>query len=112
MPDPWSTVTERYAVGSRVRGKVVSLADYGAFIEIEQGVEGLLHVSEMSWTKRVTHPSKLLSVGEEVEVIIVEIDPHHRRISLGLKQISPILGKWSEQATGWQPYSRQDQEYH
>ena len=89
MPDPWSTVTERYAVGSHVRGKVVSLADYGAFIEIEQGVEGLLHVSEMSWTKRVTHPSKLLSVGEEVEVLILEIDPHHRRISLGLKQISP-----------------------
>ncbi|MBI3757444.1 MAG: 30S ribosomal protein S1 [Deltaproteobacteria bacterium] len=88
-PDPWGSVTERYAIGARVRGKVVSLADYGAFVEIEQGVEGLLHVSEMSWTKRVTHPSKLLSVGEEVEVIILEIDPHHRRISLGLKQISP-----------------------
>ena len=89
VPDPWETVTERYAVGSRVRGKVVSLADYGAFVELEKGVEGLLHVSEMSWTKRVTHPSKLIAVGEEVEVVILEIDPSHRRISLGLKQISP-----------------------
>lgn len=89
VPDPWGTVTERYAVGGRVRGKVVSLADYGAFIELEKGVEGLLHVSEMSWTKRVTHPSKLISVGEELEVMILEIDPSHRRISLGLKQISP-----------------------
>lgn len=89
VPDPWETVTERYVVGARVRGKVVSLADYGAFVELEKGVEGLLHVSEMSWTKRVTHPSKLISVGEEVEVVILEIDPSHRRISLGLKQISP-----------------------
>jgi small subunit ribosomal protein S1 len=89
VPDPWGTVTERYAVGGRVRGKVVSLADYGAFIELEKGVEGLLHVSEMSWTKRVTHPSKLISVGEELEVVSLEIDPSHRRISLGLKQISP-----------------------
>jgi small subunit ribosomal protein S1 len=89
VPDPWGMVAECYSVGSRVRGKVVSLADYGAFIELEKGIEGLLHVSEMSWTKRVTHPSKLLSVGEEVEVVVLEIDPAHRRISLGLKQISP-----------------------
>lgn len=89
IPDPWNTVTERYAVNGRATGKVVSLADYGAFIELEKGVEALLHVSEMSWTKRVTHPSKLLTVGEEVEVIILEIDPGHRRISLGLKQASP-----------------------
>lgn len=89
IPDPWHTVTERYAVNSRAIGKVVSLADYGAFIELEKGVEALLHVSEMSWTKRVTHPAKLLTVGEEVEVVILEIDPGHRRISLGLKQASP-----------------------
>ena len=89
IPDPWATVTEHYSVGSRVRGKVVSLADYGAFIELAKGVEGLLHVSEMSWTKRVVHPSKLLSVGEEVEVVILDIDPGHRRISLGLKQVGP-----------------------
>ena len=88
VPDPWSTVTERYAVGSRVHGKVVSLADYGAFVELEKGVEGLLHVSELSWTKRVTHPSKILSVGQELDVAILEISPEHRRISLGLKQIT------------------------
>jgi small subunit ribosomal protein S1 len=89
VPDPWNSVTERYDLGSRVQGKVVSLADYGAFVELEKGVEGLLHVSEMSWTKRVTHPSKLLSIGEEIEVVILEIDPVHRRISLGLKQVGP-----------------------
>ena len=89
IPDPWLTVAERYTVEGRVHGKVVSLADYGAFVELESGVEGLLHVSEMSWTKRITHPSKLLSVGEEVDVVVLDINPDHRRISLGLKQISP-----------------------
>jgi len=89
IPDPWLTVAERYTVEGRVHGKVVSLADYGAFVELESGVEGLLHVSEMSWTKRITHPSKLLSVGDEVDVVVLDINPDHRRISLGLKQISP-----------------------
>jgi len=89
VPDPWRSAAERYSVGSRVQGKVVSLTDYGAFIELEQGIEGLLHVSEMSWTKRVVHPSKLLSVGAEVEVVILDIDEGHRRISLGLKQVGP-----------------------
>ncbi len=89
VPDPWGSVTERYLPGSRVQGKVVSLADYGAFVELEQGVEGLLHVSEMSWTKRISHPSKLLSVGDEVEIVVLDLDPAHRRISLGLKQVSP-----------------------
>lgn len=89
VPDPWNTITERYTVGSRITGKVVSLADYGAFVELEKGVEGLLHVSELSWTKRITHPSKLLTVGQEVEVMVLEVSPEHRRISLGLKQISP-----------------------
>ncbi len=89
VPDPWRSATERYSVGSRVQGKVVSLTDYGAFIELEQGIEGLLHVSEMSWTKRIVHPSKLLSVGAEVEVVILDLDEGHRRISLGLKQVGP-----------------------
>ena len=89
IPDPWLTVAERYTVEGRVHGKAVSLADYGAFVELESGVEGLLHVSEMSWTKRITHPSKLLSVGDEVDVVVLDINPDHRRISLGLKQISP-----------------------
>ena len=88
IPDPWITVAERYTVDGRAHGKIVSLADYGAFVELESGIEGLLHVSEMSWTKRVTHPSKLLSVGEEVDVVVLDVSPEHRRISLGLKQVS------------------------
>ncbi len=89
VPDPWNTVTERYAVEGHVNGKVVSLADYGAFVELEKGVEGLLHVSELSWTKRITHPSKLLTVGQDLEVVVLEVSPEHRRISLGLKQVGP-----------------------
>jgi small subunit ribosomal protein S1 len=88
MPDPWQIVSERYPVGSRVRGKVVSLTDYGAFIEIEPGVEGLVHVTEMTWSKRLKHPSKLLSIGQEVEAVVLEVDPQNRRISLGIKQTS------------------------
>jgi small subunit ribosomal protein S1 len=87
IPDPWSGVEETYPVGGRVKGKVVSLTDYGAFIELEDGVEGLIHVSEMSWTKRVKHPNKLLNVGDEVETVILALDIPNRRISLGLKQI-------------------------
>src|SRR6266478_2337318 len=89
LPDPWANVSDRFPVGARVRGKVVSLADYGAFIELEPGIEGLVHVSEMSWTKRVTHPSKVLEVGQEVEVQVLDIDPANRRVSLGLKQTEP-----------------------
>jgi len=87
--DPWLTVAERLFPGSRVRGKVVSLADYGAFVEVEPGVEGLVHVSEMSWTSRVQHPSKIVSVGDDVEVVVLALDPANRRISLGLKQALP-----------------------
>jgi len=87
--DPWVTVADRLFPGSRVHGKVVSLTDYGAFIEIEEGIEGLVHVSEMSWTKRVTHPSQVLSVGDEVDVVVIALDPENRRISLGLKQATP-----------------------
>jgi small subunit ribosomal protein S1 len=89
LPDPWQSVAERFPKGSHVRGKVVSLTDYGAFIEIEPGVEGLVHVTEMTWSKRLKHPSKLLSIGQEVEAVVLEADPHSRRISLGLKQVSP-----------------------
>ena len=85
--DPWATVAERYPIGQRLAGKVVSLTDYGAFIELEPGVEGLIHVSEMSWSKRVKHPSKLLSVGDSAESIILGVDSKARRISLGLKQM-------------------------
>jgi small subunit ribosomal protein S1 len=89
MPDPWQSVAERYPKESRVRGKVVSLTDYGAFIEIEPGVEGLVHVTEMTWSKRLKHPSKLLNIGQEVEAVVLDVDSHNRRISLGIKQIAP-----------------------
>ncbi len=87
--DPWHRADEKYPVGTRVGGKVVSLTEYGAFIEIEQGVEGLVHVSEMSWTKRVKHPSKMLNVGDKVEAVVLDIDPKAKRIALGMKQIEP-----------------------
>ena len=87
IADPWTTAMDRYPAGARVSGKVVSLTDYGAFVELEAGVEGLIHVSEMSWSKRVKHPSKLLNVGDTVEAMVLGVDPTARRISLGLKQV-------------------------
>ncbi len=87
LPDPWSSVDERFPVGARVPGRVASVADYGAFVELESGVEGLVHVSEMSWSKRVKHPSKLVNPGDAVEVEVLSVDPKARRISLGMKQI-------------------------
>ena len=85
--DPWDIVIERYTVGSKVKGKVTNITDYGAFVELEDGIEGLVHVSEMSWTKKNVHPGKILSTSEEVEVQVLEIDASKRRISLGLKQV-------------------------
>jgi small subunit ribosomal protein S1 len=87
LPDPWSSVEERFPVGTRVNGKVASVADYGAFVELENGVEGLVHVSEMSWSKRVKHPSKVVNPGDAVEVEVLSVDPRARRISLGMKQV-------------------------
>lgn len=89
LPDPWNTVEQRYSVSQRVKGKVVSLTDYGAFVELEPGVEGLVHVSEMSWTQRVKHPSKLVNEGDSVEAVVLDVDTGNRRISLGMKQIEP-----------------------
>jgi small subunit ribosomal protein S1 len=88
-PDPWTTVTERYPIGQKVKGKIVNLTDYGAFVELENGVEGLIHVSEMSWTQKVKHPSKIVSVGEVVEAVVLSVDPDKKRISLGMKQVEP-----------------------
>ncbi len=88
-PDPWTTVTERYPIGRKVKGKIVNLTDYGAFVELENGVEGLIHVSEMSWTQKVKHPSKIVSVGEIVEAVVLSVDPDKKRISLGMKQVEP-----------------------
>jgi small subunit ribosomal protein S1 len=89
LPDPWATVPERFAVGTRAQGKIVGVTDYGAFVQIEPGVEGLVHVSEMSWSKRSKHPSKMVKVGDEVEVTVLEVKTDQRRISLGLKQTMP-----------------------
>jgi small subunit ribosomal protein S1 len=94
--DPWMLVDKKYPLGARVRGKVVSLVDYGAFVELEQGVEGLIHVSEMSWTKKVVSPAKLLNVGDEVEAIVSELDMSQRRISLSLRQAE--RNPWEELA--------------
>jgi small subunit ribosomal protein S1 len=96
MADPWTTVMDRFPAGVRVSGKVVSLTDYGAFIELEPGVEGLIHVSEMSWSKRIKHPSKILNVGDSVEAQVLGVDPAARRISLGLKQVES--NPWHELA--------------
>ncbi len=93
QPDPWIDASMRYPIGKRVKGKVVSLTDYGAFIELEPGVEGLIHVSEMSWTKRIKHPSKVLTVGDESEAVVLDVDERDRKISLGMKQIEP--NPWS-----------------
>ncbi len=86
-PDPWENVEIKYPVTGKVRGRVVSITDYGAFVELEQGVEGLVHVSEMSWTRRVRHPSKFVAVGDVVEAVVLNLDKEGRRISLGMKQV-------------------------
>jgi len=88
-PDPWKNVQERYQIGNQVTGKVVSLTDYGAFVELDSGIEGLIHVSEMSWTKHIKHPSEVMKVGQEVEAIVLEVDEKARKISLGLRQAVP-----------------------
>jgi small subunit ribosomal protein S1 len=104
VADPWSDVSERYPVGARVAGRVVSLTDYGAFVELEAGVEGLIHVSEMSWSKRVKHPSKILNVGDPIEAMVLGVDPTARRISLGLKQVE--ANPWHELAERYPINSR------
>ncbi len=86
-PDPWLDATERYPIGAQVRGRVLCVTDYGAFVELEQGIEGLVHVSEMTWSKRMKHPSKLVKPGDEVDTIILSVNPNDRRISLGMKQL-------------------------
>ena len=89
LPDPWEAVEQRYPVGTKFKGKVVSMTDYGAFIELEQGVEGLVHISEMSWTQRVKHPSKVVAIGDMIEVVVLDVDRTNKRISLGMRQAEP-----------------------
>ena len=87
LPYPWTDIEERYPIGARVRGRVVSITNYGAFVELQKGVEGLVHISEMSWTRSVRHPSKLVSISEEIEAVVLRVDPRDEKISLGMKQI-------------------------
>jgi small subunit ribosomal protein S1 len=87
-PDPWLDATHRYPVGAHVHGRVISVTDYGAFVELEQGIEGLVHVSEMTWSKRMKHPSKLVNVGDQVECVVLSVNPTERRISLGMRQLA------------------------
>ena len=88
-PDPWETVAQRYPMNGRVIGRVVNVTDYGAFVELEPGVEGLIHISEMTWSRRMKHPSKVVKPGDQVEAVVLEVHPKERRISLGLKQLEP-----------------------
>ncbi len=93
LPDPWEAVEQRYPVGAKFKGKVVSMTDYGAFVELEEGIEGLVHISEMSWTQRVKHPSKVVAIGDMVEVVVLDVDRGNKRISLGMRQAEP--NPWS-----------------
>jgi len=96
IPDPWAGVAEKFAAGARVKGKVVGVTDYGAFVELAPGVEGLIHISEMTWSKKLKHPSKIVKPGDEIEVVVLDVKPEERRISLGLKQTTP--DPWQELA--------------
>jgi small subunit ribosomal protein S1 len=88
-PDPWAEAPKKFAVGEKVTGRVVNITDYGAFIEMEEGVEGLIHISEMSWTKKVKHPSQIVSIGDTIEAVVLNLDTENKRVSLGIKQIKP-----------------------
>ncbi|MES3038217.1 MAG: 30S ribosomal protein S1 [Bdellovibrionota bacterium] len=99
--DPWEAVKEKYPVGQKLKGKVVSVTDYGAFVELTDGIEGLIHVSEMSWTKRVKHANQLVNVGDEVDVVVLEVDMENRRISLGMKQL--MANPWVELKESYPP---------
>lgn len=89
QPDPWLNISQKFGIGTKCTGKVVNITDYGAFVELDGGIEGLIHISEMSWSKRIKHPSKIVHLGEEVEVVVMSIDEQNRRISLGMKQLEP-----------------------
>jgi len=89
LPDPWESMLRKYPLGSRIKGKVVNVTDYGVFVELEEGVEGLVHISELTWSKKMKHPSKMVHIGDTVEVMVLDCDPVKRRISLGMKQIEP-----------------------
>src|SRR4030042_2978063 len=89
LPDPWESVSQRYPIGSRLKGKVINVTDYGVFVELDEGLDGLIHISELTWSKKMKHPSKIVHIGETWEVMVLDCDPIKRRISLGMKQIEP-----------------------
>jgi small subunit ribosomal protein S1 len=99
-PNPWTTVDERYPVGSEVEGKVRNLTDFGAFIALEEGIDGLIHISDMSWTQRVKHPSEILKKGQKVRAVVLNVDKDNERLSLGLKQME--LDPWTQVQTKYQ----------
>jgi small subunit ribosomal protein S1 len=103
VPDPWESITERYPASARVIGRVVSVTDYGAFIELEPGVEGLIHISEMTWSRRMKHPSKVVKVGDQVESVVLDVKPRDRRVSLGIKQLE--ADPWTTVADRYSPGS-------
>jgi small subunit ribosomal protein S1 len=103
VPDPWESIQERYPSGARVIGRVVSVTDYGAFIELEPGVEGLIHISEMTWSRRMKHPSKVVKVGDQVESVVLDVKPRDRRVSLGIKQLE--ADPWTTVADRYSPGS-------
>jgi len=103
VPDPWETVAERYPQGAKVIGRVVSVTDYGAFVELEAGVEGLIHISEMTWSRRMKHPSKVVKVGDQVEAVVLDVKPRDRRVSLGIKQLE--ADPWTTVADRYSPGS-------
>ena len=104
VPSPWDNVDERFPVNKRVKGKVVNLMKYGAFIQLDEGIEGLVHVSEMSWTKHISHPSEMLEVGQEVECVVLDVDKENHKISLGIKQLEP--DPWKVAAEKYTPGAR------
>jgi small subunit ribosomal protein S1 len=103
VPDPWETISEKYPQGARVIGRVVSVTDYGAFVELEPGVEGLIHISEMTWSRRMKHPSKVVKVGDQVESVVLDVKPRDRRVSLGIKQLE--ADPWTTVADRYSPGS-------
>jgi small subunit ribosomal protein S1 len=104
FPSPWELVNEKYPVGTKVKGEVVNVMSYGAFVKLEDGIEGLVHISEMSWTKRINHPSELVNIGDEVEVVVLGINQDKQEISLGMKQTQP--NPWEKVAEKYPPGSK------
>jgi small subunit ribosomal protein S1 len=94
LPDPWLTLGDKYPIGSTVSGRIRSLTDFGAFVEVEEGIDGLVHVSDISWTQRIKHPSEALKKGETIEAKVLKIDTENRRLSLGIKQVNDIWADW------------------